>query len=180
MKWLDGIKAVIPGLLASNQNQNQNQVVLEDAPGSVRQIAIIGEHKLHCFHTHIHLQVVSSPGPTECTVFLESCSIHQTADSCTLFALGFSRVILASEFRFGIPPWDSLWGFAMGTLTVFFPLFFVPWIFASGHCFRLETVLWNRALGLHLGVLFRDLALGFRFWVSSWDLVPCNRYQSLH
>lgn len=44
MKWLDGIKAAIPGLLASpGADTGASQVVLEDAPSSVRQVAIIGE-----------------------------------------------------------------------------------------------------------------------------------------
>lgn len=44
MKWLDGIKAAIPGLLASpGADTGASQTVLEDAPSSVRQVAIIGE-----------------------------------------------------------------------------------------------------------------------------------------
>lgn len=46
MKWLDGIKAAIPGLLASPAaDTGASQLVLEDAPSSVRQIAIVGKHK---------------------------------------------------------------------------------------------------------------------------------------
>lgn len=44
MKWLDGIKAAIPGLLASPAaDTGASQTVLEDAPSSVRQIAIVGK-----------------------------------------------------------------------------------------------------------------------------------------
>lgn len=47
MKWLDGIKAAIPGLLASpGANTGDSQVVIEDAPSSVRQVAIIGKNHL--------------------------------------------------------------------------------------------------------------------------------------
>ncbi|CAN8105579.1 unnamed protein product [Discula destructiva] len=42
MKWLEGIKAAIPGLLASPGADVASQAVLEDAPSSVRQVAIIG------------------------------------------------------------------------------------------------------------------------------------------
>lgn len=44
MKWIDSIKAAIPGLLASPGADNTSpQTVLDDAPSSVRQVAIIGE-----------------------------------------------------------------------------------------------------------------------------------------
>lgn len=47
MKWLDGIKAAIPGLLASpGADTGASQTVLEDAPSSVRQVAIIGEQRI--------------------------------------------------------------------------------------------------------------------------------------
>lgn len=50
MKWLDGIKAAIPGLLASpGADVASPQTVLEDAPSSVRQVAIIGEQYLSQF-----------------------------------------------------------------------------------------------------------------------------------
>ncbi|KAF3763456.1 Prenylcysteine oxidase [Cryphonectria parasitica EP155] len=44
MRWLDSIKAAIPGLLASPGAQDgaSSQTVLEDAPSSIRQVAIIG------------------------------------------------------------------------------------------------------------------------------------------
>lgn len=47
MKWLDSIKAAIPGLLvAPGADSGASQTVLEDAPSSVRQVAIIGEQHL--------------------------------------------------------------------------------------------------------------------------------------
>lgn len=43
MRWLDSIKAAIPGLVASPGVESvASQQVLEDAPSSVRQVAIIG------------------------------------------------------------------------------------------------------------------------------------------
>lgn len=47
MKWVDSIKAAIPGLLASPGAEHASpQAVLDDAPSSVRQVAIIGEQEL--------------------------------------------------------------------------------------------------------------------------------------
>lgn len=45
MKWFDGLKAAIPGLLASPGPDAGAENVLEDVPSSVRQVAIIGTYQ---------------------------------------------------------------------------------------------------------------------------------------
>lgn len=46
MKWLDSLKAAVPGLLASQGVDNADvsqSVLIDDAASNVRQVAIIGQ-----------------------------------------------------------------------------------------------------------------------------------------
>lgn len=52
MKWFDAVTAAVPGLFSSLGADNVgSQVVLDDAPNSVRQVAIIGK-QYHPWPSH--------------------------------------------------------------------------------------------------------------------------------
>lgn len=64
MKWLDSLKAAVPGLLASPGIDNADvsqSVLIDDAASNVRQVAIIGQCTLQPQtppHVRVHDQVM--------------------------------------------------------------------------------------------------------------------------
>lgn len=91
MKWLDGIKAAIPGLLASPavDSTGAPQTILEDAPSSVRQIAIVGAGPAGSSAAY-HLSQFASQDGLDVNITLFEKTTHIGGRSLTVDAYGNS------------------------------------------------------------------------------------------